>query len=232
MALVIGNSNYINGGILLNPVNDAKAIAQALRKLNFEVMEYENIQQIKMKKVIDKFGDRLRKSDVGLFFYAGHGLQVKGRNFLVPVDANITSENDVEYNCVNTGRILAKMEAANCKTNIIILDACRDNPFARSWSRGIIRKESGLAFMSAPSGSFIAYATSPGKTALDGVAGKNGVYTSALLKYMKTPNITIEDMFKMVRADVEKSTNGQQIPWESTSLKGNFYFSIQRKFRR
>ncbi|WP_321419112.1 caspase family protein [uncultured Desulfobacter sp.] len=228
IALVIGNSNYIDGGTLPNPVNDARAMFQSLQRLNFQVIKYENVRQTDMKKAIDNFGNRLKKFDVGLFFYAGHGLQVQGSNFLVPIDAVIKSENDVEYNCVNAERIFGKMEDANCKTNIIILDACRDNPFERSWSRGIVRKGKGLAFMNAPSGSIIAYATSPGRTASDGISGQNGVYTAALLKYMQTPNITIENMFKMVRADVEKATRGQQIPWESTSLKGNFLFNIQK----
>jgi len=120
------------------------------------------------------------------------------------------------------GRILGKMEDSGCETNIIILDACRDNPFERKWS-GRSVKTQGLAFMNAPSGSIIAYSTSPGKTASDGT-GENGLYTSALLKYIQVPNLILEDVFKNVRSEIEKTSDGRQTPWESTSLKGSFYF--------
>jgi uncharacterized caspase-like protein len=159
---------------------------------------------------------------VGLFFYAGHGIQVNGNNYLIPVDARLQDENDVEYDCVRAGRILGKMESAGTRTNIVILDACRDNPFERSWNRGAQGK--GLAFMNAPSGSLIAYATSPGTTAADGTGG-NGVYTSALLEHIQTPGITIEEVFKRVRTSVRQQSQSKQIPWESTSLEGNFYFN-------
>jgi len=127
----------------------------------------------------------------------------------------------VEYDCVRAGRILAKMENAGTKTNIVILDACRDNPFERGWHRGA--KGNGLAFMNAPSGSLVAYATSPGNTASDG-SGSNGLYTSALLKHINSPNISILEMFQSVRKTVKEGSGGKQIPWESTSLEGNFYF--------
>jgi len=162
----------------------------------------------------------------GLFFYAGHGVQVNGLNYLVPVNANLNSQNDVKYDCVNAGRVLAKMEDAGSKTNIMILDACRDNPFERSWTRSA--QGTGLAFMNAPSGSLIAYATSPGKTAADGL-GKNGLYTQALLKNLSNPNITILEMFQRVRVMVMKKSRDKQTPWESTSLRGNFYFKPQIK---
>lgn len=227
MALIIGNSNYLNSGKLSNSINDANAMAKTLKSLGFSVMILVDAKQIEMKKAIDDFGMILKEYDVSLFFYAGHGVQVNGSNYLVPIDAKIESENDVEYNCVHAGRILAKMEDAGCRTNIVILDACRDNPFAKSWTRDISVHGRGLAFMNAPSGSLIAYSTSPGKTALDGEAGKNGVYTSALLKHLLTPNISIEEMFKRVRVTVEAQTNNKQIPWESTSLKGTFVFNAQ-----
>jgi DNA topoisomerase-1 len=173
------------------------------------------------KVILDEFGEKLQSYDVGLFFYAGHGVQVKGSNYLVPVDANISSESDVEYDCVNAERVLARMEDAGSNVNIVILDACRNNPFERSWTRSTQGK--GLAFMNAPSGSLIAYATSPGTTASDG-SGNNGLYTSALLKHLATPDITILEMFQRVRTTVMKESGDRQVPWESTSLRGNFYF--------
>lgn len=221
LALVMGNSNYTHGGSLNNPVNDAVAMKVALESLGFTVLDHHNCDQRTMRRAMDEFGERLKNYTVGLFFYAGHGIQVNGNNYLIPVDARLTDQNDVEYDCVRAGRILGKMESAGTRTNIVILDACRDNPFERSWSRSAQGK--GLAFMNAPSGSLIAYATSPGNTAADG-SGRNGLYTSALLEYIHTPNITIEEVFKRVRTSVKRQSGDRQIPWESTSLEGNFYF--------
>lgn len=222
LALVIGNSNYNYGGNLKNSLNDVRAMKKTLEDLGFTVIEYENSSQKTMKRAIDEFGRRLKYYNVGLFYYAGHGVQVKGNNYLVPVDAKLENENDAEYDTVRADRVLSKMESASSKTNIVILDACRDNPFERSWRRGA--KGNGLAFMNAPSGSIIAYATSPGNTASDGT-GSNGLYTSAILQHIKTPNITIEQMFKRVRSTIMDWSANQQVPWESTSLRGDFYFT-------
>ncbi|SLM28765.1 hypothetical protein MTBBW1_1510001 [Desulfamplus magnetovallimortis] len=220
LSLIIGNSNYtLESATLKNPVNDAISMKSHLERVGFDVIKYENIDQTTMKKAIDNFGTKLKKYDIGLFFYAGHGIQSKGHNYLIPVDAKLENENDIEYNCVNVGRILAKMESAENKTNIIILDACRNNPFERSWIRSVEGR--GLAFMDAPSGSLIAYATSPGKTASDGIDAKNGLYTSALLKHIETPNINILQMFQRVRKSVIEKSSGKQTPWESTSLVGD-----------
>ena len=221
LALLIGNSAYISGGNLRNPVNDVRDVKAALEELGFRVIKYENCTQRSMKEAIDDFGEDLRGHEVGLFFYAGHGVQVGGENYLVPVDAKLQSEKVVEYDCVRADRVLAMMEGAGSKTNIVILDACRDNPFERSWRRGGAGR--GLAFMNAPSGALIAYATAPGRTAGDGT-GRNGVYTAALLDHIRTAGITIEQMFKRVRVTVEERTNKAQTPWESTSLRGEFYF--------
>jgi uncharacterized caspase-like protein len=221
LALLIGNSAYTQGGNLRNPVNDVRDMKAALEELGFRVIKHENCTQKAMKEAIDDFGEELRGHDVGLFFYAGHGVQVGGDNYLIPVDAKLQSEKVVEYDCVRADRVLAMMEGAGSKTNIVILDACRDNPFERSWRRGGFGR--GLAFMNAPSGALIAYATAPGRTALDG-GGRNGVYTEALLDHIKTAGITIEQMFKRVRVGVEDRTNRTQTPWESTSLRGDFYF--------
>ena len=221
IALVIGNGDYTHGGYLRNPLNDADDMSQVLDGLGFEVILVKNAGLVQLKKAIDDFGMKLSKYDVGLFYYAGHGLQSKGFNYFIPIDAELQSEAQVEFNCVRTDRLLALMENASNSTNIIILDACRNNPFERSWSRSA--NGAGLAFMDAPSGSLIAYATSPGTTASDGY-GRNGLYTSALLQHIKEPGLSIEEMFKKVRETVSEKSGKAQMPWESTSLLGNFYF--------
>lgn len=220
LALVIGNGNYL-ASTLANPENDARAMRDVLLEFGFDVLEYENLTQSQMKKAMDEFGEKLRNYDAGLFFYAGHGIQSKGYNYLIPVDANLKSEEQVEYDCVQADRILALMEGSGSKVNIIILDACRNNPFERSWTRSATGK--GLAFMNAPSGSLIAYATAPGSTASDG-SGKNGLYTSAILESIRIPDINILQIFQNVRSIVSGKSEGKQVPWESTSLTGDFYF--------
>jgi caspase domain-containing protein/lysozyme inhibitor LprI len=220
LALVIGNAAY-ESAPLRNPVNDARAMATTLRTLGFEVAALENASLTEMKRAIDDFGDALRsKGGVGLFYFSGHGIQINGRNFIIPVGARVKGERDVEYESVDAGRILGKMEDAGNRMNLVILDACRDNPFARSFRSAA----SGLASLDAASGTFIAYATAPGRTADDGT-GANGLYTEQLMRYMKTPGLKVEDVFKRVRIDVEKTSGGKQVPWESSSLKGDFYFS-------
>lgn len=220
LALVIGNGSY-TGSFLANPENDARAMQSVLLQYGFDVLKYENLSQAQMKKAMDEFGGRLKNYDVGLFFYAGHGIQSKGYNYLIPVDADLKSEEQVEYDCVQADRILALMEASGTDVNIIILDACRNNPFERSWTRSSSGK--GLAFMNAPKGSLIAYATAPGSTASDG-SGSNGLYTSALLESIKIPKINILQVFQNVRVIVSEKSEGRQIPWESTSLTGDFIF--------
>jgi len=223
LALVIGNSNYENGGSLPNPVNDANAIAQSLQSLGFEVMKYQNVTEKEMKQAINSFGLKLNGYEVGLFYYAGHGIQNKGMNYMIPVEADLHSEAQIEFDCVAADRVLAYMDAAQTKVNVIIMDACRNNPFERSWNRSA--NGNGLAMMNAPTGSLIAYATAPGKVASDGT-GSNGLYTSALLKYLPDPKLTIEQVFKKVRTEVTEKSSGAQVPWETTSLTGDdFYFS-------
>ena len=219
LALVIGNANYPKG-TLANPGNDAKSMEKALKAIGFEVKRYENLKQKEMARAIDDFGNKLKNYDVGLFLYAGHGVQSKGFNYLIPVDAVLKTESDVEYNCVRADRVLGKMDDAKNSINIIILDACRDNPFERSWTRAA--RGRGLATITAPVGTVIAFATSPGSTASDG-SGKNSPYTSALIQYMNEPGITAIQMFQKVTAHVQKISNGQQLPWVSTSLTGDFY---------
>jgi hypothetical protein len=220
VALIIGNGNYPTMP-LKNPVNDANAIAKELRNLGFEVISFTDMNQNDMKKQIRTFGEKLAaKGGVGLFYFAGHGIQLNGENYLVPVDAKIEKEQDVELEAVSLKRILGEMDYARNDMNIVILDACRNNPFARSWrSTG----NSGLATTTAPQGTFIAYATAPGSVAADG-EGQNGLYTQELLKALNVSNIKIEDVFKTVRNNVYQKSNKQQVPWENSSIFGDFYF--------
>jgi uncharacterized caspase-like protein/lipoprotein NlpI len=223
LALVIGNSNYQNGGVLKNPINDARSIAGTLQSMGFEVMKYENVSQSQLKQAINAYGIKLKEFEVGLFYYAGHGIQYKGSNYMIPIEADLQAAEQIEFDCVAADRVLAFMESASTKVNIIIMDACRNNPFERSWHRSV--NGNGLAMMSAPTGSLIAYATAPGQVASDGESS-NGLYTSALLKYLKDPGLNIEQVFKRVRTEVSEKSFGAQIPWETTSLTGSdFYFN-------
>jgi len=219
VALVIGNAGYRKDP-LANPINDARAMSASLRQLGFTVIALENASQKQMHDGVRQFGDSL-KGGVGLFYYAGHGVQVKGRNYLVPVDADITREDEVPYKAFDIGQVLDKLESAKNPLNIVILDACRNNPFVRE-SRG--GGGSGLAQMDAPTGSIIAFATAPGAEAADGSTA-NGLYTGQLLRYMNTPGLKVEDVFKRTRVAVKQASGGRQIPWESTSLEGDFYFA-------
>jgi len=216
-ALVIGNSAY-SAGPLKNPVNDAADMAAILEKLGFSVTLKKNARLQEMDEAIEAFGNLLKRGGVGLFYYAGHGVQVNGANYLLPIDAKINKETDVKYQAVDANKILDEMATANNGLNIVMLDACRDNPFTRSF-RNAAR---GLAIVSsAPSGTFISYSTSPGNLARDG-DGRNSPYTAALLKYIQAPGLTISDVFIRVRTKVKKETG--QVPWELSSLEGQFYF--------
>jgi len=223
IALVIGNSMY-KVSPLKNPANDAAIMAKTLRGFGFAVDERINLGMKEMEQAIEAFGHKIKQGGVGLFYYAGHGMQVNGENYLLPVDANIEGEAEVRYKAVNAGLVLAKMDMANNGMNIVILDACRNNPFARSFRSS----NTGLATMDAPSGTIIAYATSPGKVASDG-SGANGLYTSLLVRSMQKPGTKIEDVFKQVRTSVRQETGGEQIPWESSSLEGDFYFKLPKE---
>lgn len=222
LALVVGCNQYEFGGSLQNPLNDAIAVKQNLESLGFDVMSAENATLKELKIIIDDFGVELEKYDVGLFYFAGHGVQVKGLNYLIPVDANLKNERTVEYDCVQVDRILSHMENAKTSVNVLILDACRDNPFERNWGRSLTQR--GFAVMDAPKGSLIAYSTSPGKTASDG-EGQNGLYTGELISEIKTANLTVTQLFQKVRKAVMEKSNEAQIPWESTSLTADFYFN-------
>jgi len=218
-ALIIGNSAYKTAP-LKNPVNDARDMAAALKGFGFDVTLLTDASHQKMEAAAREFGLKLRQGGVGLFYFAGHGVQVAGENYLVPVDAVIQTESDVKFGCLNAGLVLGKMEDAGNGLNVVILDACRNNPFARSFRS----TEPGLAKMDAPTGSLIAYATAPGSVAADGT-GRNGVYTENLLKNLRTPGLPITDLFMRVRMGVVASTGKKQVPWESSSLTGYFYFN-------
>lgn len=225
LALVIGNSSYEHGGALKNPVNDARSVASNLQTMGFEVLRYENATQAQLKQAINAFGQKLRDYEVGLFYYAGHGIQHKGTNYMIPVEADLQAAEQIEFDCVAADRVLAYMESAATKVNIIIMDACRNNPFERSWNRSA--NGNGLAMMNAPTGTLIAYATAPGKVASDGESA-NGLYTSVLLKYMKDPSLNLEQIFKRVRTEVTEKSGGAQVPWETTSLTGGDFFLTTR----
>lgn len=218
VALVIGNNAYRDAP-LINPVNDARAMAAALEVLGFKVTLRTDIGHRDFLVALREFGDALRRSSAGLFYYAGHGMQIKGRNYLIPVGAPIEREDEVAYGAVDAQAVLDKMEAAGNATNLMILDACRNNPFARSFRSAV----QGLAQMEAPVGTLVAFATAPGAVASDG-GGVNGLYTRHLLQALGKPGLKAEDVFKQTRAAVRRDSQGKQIPWESTSMEGDFYF--------
>jgi uncharacterized caspase-like protein len=220
LALVIGNGAYSSIGSLPNPAADARLIAATLIELGFDTAVSLDANQIDMKRQIAEFGRNLRsasKDAVGFFYYAGHGIQASGRNYLLPVEATPSDQADLDLMGVEANWVLRQMESAGNRTNIIVLDACRNNPFVAS-NRSLGR---GLAQVDAPTGSFISYATAPGKVALDGES-VNSPFTTALANALKVPGIPVEQVFKRVRVDVIKATNGGQIPWDSSSLVDDF----------
>jgi len=219
-ALVIGNGSYALGP-LKNPVNDATDIAATLKRLGFDVILKKNASMQDMENAIRDFGSRLKRGGEGLFFYAGHGVQIGGKNYLIPIGAKIDKETDAKYQAIDAEMVLDEMANAGNHVNIMILDACRDNPLGRS----LRSAGRGLAIISdAPQGMLITYSTSPGKTAADG-EGRNSPYTAALIKYMTEPGQPVEQVFKKVRQTLTAQSGGKQIPWELSSLQGNFFFA-------
>ncbi len=219
VALLIGNNTY-GSSPLRNAVNDAHDLGEALKDLGFQVIVRENASRKDMIDAIREFGAAIDGASTALFFYAGHAMQFKERNYLVPIDAAMGSEEDVTFFSVEIGQIFDRMERARTRFNFIILDACRDNPFAASFKL----TSAGLAQMSSPSGTLIAYATAPGSVAADGF-GRNGIYTKHILQNIKVPDLPVEIMFKRVREGVERETRKLQTPWDSSSLKGDFTFA-------
>ncbi|GAB6097383.1 hypothetical protein JCM14469_36370 [Desulfatiferula olefinivorans] len=219
VALVIGNGNYA-ASPLKNPVNDAADMAKKLEAMGFEVIRLIDADQRSMRRAIRDFGSRLKKGGVGLFYFAGHGMQVQGRNYLIPVGADIRHEDEVQDYAVDAGMVLRKMQSAENRLNIVLLDACRNNPFARSFRSA----DRGLAQMDAPAGSMISYATAPGQTAMDG-DGRNGVFTKHLLDALdRYGHLELSQMMKQVGRGVQTETKRMQVPWVSSSITGDFFF--------
>ncbi|MBI4275940.1 MAG: caspase family protein, partial [Rhizobiales bacterium] len=221
IALVIGNSAYRTVSVLPNPTNDANAVTELLSTAGFEVINAPDLTQNDMRRAVRDFSAKVAEKGpdtVALIFYAGHGLQVDGENFLVPVDARIEREGDVAIETMRLADIMSALASTPSRMRIVILDSCRNNPFSAVSAGG-----KGLAMVDAPAGSIVAYATAPGTEALDG-SGRHSPYTAALIKTARQPNLPIEQMFKRVRLLVHESTDSQQTPWESSSLTGDFAF--------
>lgn len=225
VALVVGNSAYKNINPLENPVHDARLIADTLRSLGFALVgdgPQLDLDKANFDSAVQTFGRQLQGADVGLFYYAGHGVQVRGENYLVPVGASPTKEADVDFQMLSTNLVLRQMDGSGTKLNIIILDACRNNPFGQT---GLRAANGGLAEMRAPEGTLISFATQPGNVALDGTAG-NSPFSKALALTIKRPGLDIFRAFNEVGLAVASATGGAQQPWISVSpIKGDFYFA-------
>ena len=225
-ALVIGNSSY-GFGPLKNPANDAKAIGEELKRTGFEVTTGLDLPRKEMLEAIGAYAAALNRAGaIGIFYFAGHGVQLAWRNYLLPVDAEIRRLEDIEAKCVDVNAVIEGIAKAANPMNVVILDACRENPFA-----GVKLDQRGLSQLDAPPATLLAYATAPGNLASDG-DGANGLYTEQLLKEMKVPDAKIEDVFKRVRLTVRRRSNGAQIPWESTSLEEDFWFIPPKEMQK
>ncbi len=227
IALVIGNGGYQHTAGLRNPSHDAQDLSAALKRLGFEVVEGIDLDKRAMERTIRQFGVKLAGADIALFFYAGHGLQVSGQNYLLPTDARLSTEGDVDFETVALNLVLKQMER-EAKTSLLLLDACRDNPLARNLARTMGTRSpmvgQGLAEVKTGVGTLIGFSTQPGNVALDGT-GRNSPYATALLKHIESRDADISSILIDVRSDVVKVTNGHQVPWEHTSLMGRVIFS-------
>lgn len=221
VALVIGNSNYQNAPQLANPDNDAQSMAQFLNSAGFEVISATDLGQNDMLRVVQDFSAKVSArgpNTVAMVYYAGHGVQLAGENYLVPVDAKVTSQSELVNDSVRLVDVMSTLETIPSRMRIVILDACRNNPFPNVNDAG-----RGLAIVDAPNGSIVGYSTAPGAEALDGSNG-HSPYTQAFLNVAREPNVPIEQLFKRVRLEVNQTTSGAQIPWESSSLTSDFTF--------
>ena len=226
IALVIGNGNYGTVTPLKNPANDAKAVAQSLRDIGFGVTVTLDASKASFEKAIRDFADSLNGAEAAVFYYAGHGLQVDGRNYMVPVDAKLADEADLPFQLVALDIVLQRI-AHHRITNIVIMDACRDNPLGEKLSRSLGERSSavgtGLANVYASAGTVISYSTQPYHVALDG-DGDNSIYSGALARHLATPDVDVLNMLKRVRRDVYESTNREQLPWDNHALIDDFFF--------
>jgi Caspase domain len=230
VALVLGNSGYLNATPLANPANDASDMGEALKDAGFEIILGLDLDKRAFDAKVREFSHVLPQADTGVLFYAGHGLQVSGRNYLVPIDARLQSERDLDFETVGLDFILRQMELErDGKTNIVFLDACRDNPLARNLARSMGTRSagvgSGLAQVQTGVGTFIAYSTQPGNVALDG-QGRNSPFTAALLEGLKEPGRNLTAVMIEVRKQVLATTSGKQVPWDHSALTGDFYFHL------
>jgi hypothetical protein len=225
VALVIGNSDYQHITRLSNPANDAALMATTLKGLGFVLVgggAQKDLDKPALDRAVQAFGQAAEGASVAVFYYAGHGVQVKGANYLVPITANPTKEADVDFQMLDMGLVLRQLESAGAKLNVVILDACRNNPFG---GRGLRSTSPGLAQMQAPEGTLIAYATQPGNVAQDGV-GANSPFTTALAATITQPGLDIFRIFNAVGVEVKRSTGGNQQPWIASSpIDGYFYFN-------
>jgi uncharacterized caspase-like protein len=224
VALVIGNAAYGSEGSLRNPTNDVTDMAEALRRLNFDVILIQNADKKKMEESLEKFYRQLKLGNVGLLYYAGHGIQSDdGNNYLIPVGARINRSSDIPFEAIPLGKIVGAMEGFGDRINIVMIDACRDNPYSRGWRSSSMR---GLApfQLGNGEGTFISFATASGNVAADG-NGRNSPYTAGVLQHIQTPNLSIETMFNNVRKTVFENTGGKQRPREDNSLIGAFSFN-------
>ena len=227
VALVIGNSAYRNIPSLTNPANDAKLLAETLRSLGFALVgggAQFDLDKPGFDRAVQGFGRQLQGADVGLFYYAGHGVQVRGANYLVPINANPTREADVDFQMLDTGLVLRQMEGSGTRLNLVILDACRNNPFG---GRGLRATTGGLAQMQAPEGTLISFATQPGNIAKDGDDG-HSPFSRALAETIRRPGLGLFDAFNEVGLAVKRATGGAQQPWVSSSpIAGQFSFTTR-----
>jgi uncharacterized caspase-like protein len=226
VALVIGNGAYRNTPALTNPVNDATAVAAALRRIGFSVTLATDLDKRGLEAQLRDFTRALRSADVGLFYFAGHGLQAEGHNYLVPIDAQLADETDLEFEVTDLDQVLRLMERS-AAVNLLFLDACRDNPLAHTLQAALktrsIAVGRGLTIADAAAGTLIVYATAPDSVAEDGI-GPHSPFTAALLQHMETPGLEIRQILSRVRDTVMKATHDTQIPWDSSSLRGDFFF--------
>ena len=229
LALVIGNGAYLNATPLNNPPNDAAVVAKTLRDIGFEVIDGTNLDRAGMERLVREFLHKAPGARLTLLYYAGHGMQVDGRNYLVPVDAKLAAASDLPFETLELDKVLAGLDD-EARANIVVLDACRDNPLARSFATklGATRSAAvpaGLAaYATVGTGTLIAFATAPGQTALDG-AGANSPFTSAFIKHVRTPGIEVNQMLTRVRVEVATATKNRQVPWANSSLLGEVYLA-------